>query len=146
MTQAELFPPIPFAVVERAMAAIASETVSPCAREVCRALLFEPAAGREAAMQISALQARWRLQGQRVWSDRDVKASVKELLEVHGVPIGSARSGECGYFLLVCPEDVAAAERPLEAEIRSLARRLRAINPKSEISRLLCGQMGLGDD
>ena len=143
MTQTELFPAVPQQLRVAALVALGGAGVSACAKDVLRILLYEPAAGRENALQIRHLQARWRIRGQRVWSDRDVKAAVKELLEDCGVPIGSSRSGDRGYFLLVTPADIEAAERPLIGEIRSLARRLRAINPRSEISRAICGQLGL---
>jgi hypothetical protein len=48
-----------------------------------------------------------------------------------------------GTYLLCTPDDIDEAQRPLVGEIRSLARRLRAIDPKSEISRALCGQLGI---
>jgi len=103
------------------------------------------AAGRAQAISIAAMQREWASTGNKVYTDREVKAAVKQLLEERGVPIGSARCIPAGYFLCVTPADIDQAERPLEGEIRSLARRLRAINPKSEISRTLCGQLGIGE-
>lgn len=143
MVQAELFPHIPAEVQERVDRAMASNRVSPCARAVL--LRLRDVGGRQRAVSIWALQSFWRISQTRIWGDRDVKAAVKELLEEHGVPIGAARSQPAGYFLLVTPEDIDEAERPLIGEIRSLARRLRAVNAKSEISRLLCGQLGIGE-
>lgn len=141
--QGELFPDIPNEVRARVDEALEGTAMSPCARAVL--LRIRDAAGRERAVSIYALQAYWRLHGMKVYCDREVKAAVKELLEERRVPVGSARSGACGYFLLISPEDIDQAERPLVGEIRSLARRLRAINAKSEISRILCGQLGIRD-
>lgn len=141
MTQGELFPEIPHDVTARVMAAFSDQRTSACARAVLERVRH--AHGRHNAFPIYRLQAAWRLHNLRVWSAREVKAAVKELLEERGVPIGSARSGSPGYFLLCTPEDIDEAERPLLGEVKSLARRLRAINSKSEISRTLCGQLGL---
>lgn len=141
MMQRELFPAIPAEVQARVDQALEDPATSPCARAVL--ILIRDAAGRENAVSIHELRAIWIMRSLKVYSERDIKAAVKELLEERGVPVGSARSGSPGYFLLCSPEDIDQAERPLVGEIRSLARRLRCINPKSSISRLLSGQVGM---
>jgi len=143
MNQGELFPEIPAFVNDAIASAARDSHTSRCAVAVLRVLYERMALGRENAVPISALKQRWRELGDRVYCDREVKAAVKELLEERGVPIGSARAGSPGYFLLCTPEDIDEAERPLLNEVRSLARRLRAINRNSEISRTLCGQLGI---
>jgi hypothetical protein len=140
VTQGLLFPEIPNEVQLRIELA-ASSGASLCAQAVLR--IVRNRIGRAQALTIFGLQHIWRLREEKVWSDRDVKAAVKELVEERGVPIGSARSGLAGYFLCVSAEDIDAAERPLLGEVRSLAKRLRAMNPKSEISRAICGQLGI---
>lgn len=103
------------------------------------------AAGAKNAKPIASMQEAWRSRGMHVWSDRMVKAAVKELLEEHEVPVGSTRRrDEHGYFLICSDEDRRQAEGPLASEIISLARRLRTINPKSRYARLLMGQQELG--
>jgi hypothetical protein len=141
VTQGELFPEIPKEVTARVLAAMADQAMSQRARAVLERVRL--AVGRDNAVSIYALQFYWRFRELKAWTDRDVKAAVKELVEERGVPIGSARCGTPGYFLCVTPEDIDAAERPLLNEVRSLAKRLRAMNPKSEISRTLCGQLGI---
>lgn len=140
-SQRELFPAIPVDVQARVDQALGDPATSPCARAVL--ILIRDAAGRSNAVSIHELRAIWIVRSLKVYSERDIKAAVKELLEDRGVPIGSARCGSPGYFLLCSPEDIDQAERPLVGEIRSLARRLRAINAKSDISRALCGQLGI---
>lgn len=136
MTQALLFPEIPTSTRARILVVLGDPNLSPSCASVLRALMY--AAGRQSAISISQIQV-----GCHWLSDRDIKAAVKELLEVHGVAIGSARSAPFGYFLLCSQDDIEQAERPILAEVRSLARRLRAINPDSDISRMLCGQLEL---
>jgi hypothetical protein len=132
---------IPSPVKLRVLLALHDQALDPCSRAVLWRL--REAAGRAQAVSIAAMQSGWASAGNKVYTDREVKAAVKLLLEERGVPIGSSRSGLHGYYLLVTPEDIDHAQRPLVGEIRSLARRLRAIDPKSEISRALCGQLGI---
>jgi|GEM_PF-4008006 len=144
MTQRDLFPLIPEEIRARASRAMADPAITPCAFQVLTRLIrFPEAAGRERAISIADLQAWARLNGFHVYSDREIKAAVKQLIEEHDVPIGSVRYEPAGYFVLCSAEDIEIAERPILGEIRSLARRLRCTNPKSEISRTLCGQMGI---
>jgi hypothetical protein len=75
-------------------------------------------------------------------SPRDVKDSVKDLIERFGVPIGGSRRPPFGYFLIVTAEDQADAARPLRNELKSLSRRLRALSSKHELARLF-GQVQL---
>jgi hypothetical protein len=104
-----------------------------------------PAAGMNKAVAISSMQAEWKRDRCRVYSARVIKSAVKELIKRHEVPIGSSRiAGSHGYFLICSDVDMQAAERPLRGELRSLAHRLRVINPKSTFGHELQGQMGMG--
>lgn len=144
MSQTTLFPLIPEEVRRRLMQAMADPDISPCAFQVLTRLVrFPEIAGRARAISIASLQDWARLNSFKVYSDREIKSAVKELIEERNVPIGSARSDPAGYFIAVTAEDLDAAEKPLIAEIRSLAKRIRSINPNSEISRALCGQIEL---
>lgn len=143
MVKQELFPEIPADVQDRVDAVLLGTDATLTAHEVM--IYLRRAAGPGRAVTIAEIQARQKVRRGYVSSPRIIKRAVKELLEIHGVPIGSARGRNPGYFLLCTPEDVDKAEKPLLGEVRSLARRLRAINRKSEISRVLCGQLGLED-
>jgi hypothetical protein len=130
--------------LEKRIADARADGTSPCARAVLNLIAdgHNPSVSRFRAMSIAVMQSTWRFTGAHVWSDRPIKDAVKELLEVHGVPVGSSRSKTCsGYFLIASPEDIAAAERPIRNEIISLAKRLRTINPKSTFARRLAGQL-----
>lgn len=143
MTQGLLFPAIPEEIRSRIERALADPVTTPCAKAVLRTMLSRFAVGRIRAVGIEALQERWQGMGNKIFSAREVKAAVKHLIESHGIPIGSARCTPVGYFICVTAEDIDEAERPLVNEVKSLARRLRCINAKSEISRILCGQLGI---
>lgn len=60
-------------------------------------------------------------------SPRDVKAAIKSLIEDFGIPIGASRGKPCGYFLIVTPDNLEQALRPLKHELESLARRVRKL-------------------
>ncbi len=129
----------------RVMDARDSGKLSDCERDVLSALVDLPSGprrGKERALKIADMQAIWTRGGSHCWSDRVVKAAVKELIETHMIPICSSRDGSAGgYFLPASSEDLEAAERPLRGEIISLAKRLRAINPKSSFAQHLAGQL-----
>lgn len=124
--------------------------MSDAARDVLSLLVDHPAgarAGRDKALSIAAMQGAWDYAGQHIWSERVVKAAVKELLEDCGVPIGSSRrSGNSGYYLISSCADLEAAERPLKGEVLSLLKRLRTINPRTDFCRHLAGQFEIGGD
>jgi hypothetical protein len=71
------------------------------------------------------------------WTERDIKAAVKDLIERFGIPIGGSRSKPYGYFLVMTIDDQLEAGRPLLHEIRSLARRHRILTSRQETARLL---------
>jgi len=89
------------------------------------------------------LRLPWATQPERERSAREIKARVKELIEFHGVKIGSSRRvGQHGYFLIMSEEDQLEAERPLVGELTSIVRRLRALRSKQWVARLW-GQLQL---
>jgi hypothetical protein len=73
---------------------------------------------------------------------REVKAMVKELVEQFALPIGASRQEPYGYFLCVTAEDVELAIRPLESEVISLARRIRALGGEKRLAEF-AGQLQL---
>lgn len=75
----------------------------------------------------------WR--GEQPWNERTVKAAVKDLVERFGMQIGASRKPPYGYFFILTAEDREEARRPLRNELKSLARRLRALSSKLEIAR-----------
>lgn len=91
---------------------------------------------------IFAIQT-WLTENRGLWlSDRTVKLAVKELVETHEIALGSARGAHHGYFFVVDDVEAQAATRPLLAEIRSLAKRCRALDPRhNSYLRHLLGQM-----
>ena len=103
-----------------------------------------PRAGRAQALSIAKMQGHMQRVDRKVCTERQIKASVKSLIEVHGIPICSSRDrNHGGYFLAVESADLEAAERPLRGEIISLAKRLKAFNPKSDFARHLVGQLAI---
>jgi hypothetical protein len=146
MTQMTLAESMEMAITQaevnrRVQDALLSKTISQCAWAVVYQLTGQHKAyGRKNAVTIQQIQEKMA----RNWSDRVIKAAVKELIEEHEVPIGSARgASHPGYFLIVDEEDRAAAERPLRGELISLAKRLRTINPHSQLAQALYGQLKL---
>jgi hypothetical protein len=141
MTQPEIeFPPsMPTEIQKRIEYALHSRKLSDCQWFLLNTLM----AGREQAISISALCAKW--EGVD-YSDREIKAAVKSLVEDFEIPIGSSRSKPAGYYLIVTPEDAEAAVKPLLAEIRSLAHRCRILSPKSQYVRHLLGQLSVEEN
>jgi len=78
-------------------------------------------------------------------SDRTVKGVVAQLIETHLCRIGSRRDEPCGYFWILDAEDQEAAVRPLKAEMRAFARRLRVLD-SDEDYRTFMGQLALEDE
>jgi hypothetical protein len=137
-------PPILANVHQRILDARSSGKLTDCESDVLSLLAAPegPRLGRSRAMQISEMQGYWSRTGRHVWPDRTIKGAVKQLLEVHEVPVGSSRAVGCsGYFLLESDEDLQASERPLKGELLSIARRLKALNPRSAFARQLVGQL-----
>lgn len=148
-TAIEFPPELPAELVQRIHDVRYSGKLTDCELDVLYLLVdleSGPRAGKGNALQIGQMQGIWTRGGQHVWSDRHIKASVKELIEAHGIPVCSSRSGtDGGYFLAIETEDLEAAERPLRGEIISLAKRLRAFNPKSAFAQHLAGQLPITD-
>ena len=137
---------LPIDLAKRIDAAVSGETsMSPDALAVLDQLADRPAC-RTSPVSIASMQQFWKWCGCRVLTDRQVKAAVKELLEVHRIPIGSSKvPGSNGYYFILTEEDRQQAETSLIADIISLAARLKVINPKSAYARLLQGQIVLED-
>lgn len=138
-------PPLPVETAQRISDARSSGRLSDCEEDVLALLVDLPSgarAGRDKAMQISEMQSVWARRQVHIWPDRSIKDAVKQLLEVHECPIGSSRTpGRAGYFVCASDEDLQASERPLRGELISIAKRLRALNPKSNFARALLGQL-----
>lgn len=147
MTQDSLCfpPPIPDDIRQRIDRAMSDPELGACAKAVLIQLVGYPATGSGRAMSIEMLRSTFAVAGIRQYSPRDIKAAVKELVEERGVPVGSRRTKPYGYFVACDAADLNDAERPLVAEIRSLAKRVRSINPKSELSRMICGQLEIAE-
>lgn len=75
-------------------------------------------------------------------SDRNVKALAKSLIEDFGARIGASRQEPYGYYLCITADEIDSASRPLESEIRSLARRLRSLRGRARVIEML-GQLCL---
>lgn len=145
MDQRDASPVISTELKQRILDARYSGKLSDCESDVLM-LLSElssgPRAGKENALKIGDMQGIWTRGGQHCWSDRVVKAAVKELIEAHMIPVCSSRdSANGGYFLPASIDDLDAAERLLRGEIISLAKRLRAFNPNSSFAQHLAGQL-----
>jgi hypothetical protein len=67
---------------------------------------------------------------------RLVKRIVKDLIELHGIPIGGSREKPYGYFLVVTAADLAIALRPLKNELRSISKRVQALTSKKFVAEL----------
>lgn len=118
--------------------------LTPCEHDVIAALLSGPYVSRNKPVTIAEMQTIWRTTTPvRYHHERKVREAVKHLVEHYGLPIGSAHQQPAGFFLMRFPEDLAATEVHLLKGALSMLRRLRAINPKSEISRRLCGQLDI---
>lgn len=142
--QLDLFEAAQNEVMLRVNNALEKKDLEPHESAVLKALTHPPRLGRSSAFGISAMQKYWHASGQKIYSDRQIKSAVKNLLEEYGVPIGSCRTpGKNGYYLLTSPEDIAETERPLRNEIYSIFGRLKAYSPNSHFVRSLAGQMDL---
>ena len=138
-TQTEVRPELPHDLVQRIYDAHCSGKMNDCESDILHMLVDMRSGG---ALQIGQMQCIWNISGQHVWTDRHVKASVKALIETHGIPVCSSRHRiDGGYYLAVETRDLEAAERPLRGEIISLAKRLKAFNPNSQFARLMSGQL-----
>ena len=60
-------------------------------------------------------------------SPRMIKRTMKSLIEDFGLPIGGSREKPFGYFLIVAPDDLRRALRPLAHEMRSMRRRMDSL-------------------
>jgi len=78
-------------------------------------------------------------------SAREVKAMVKSLVEDFGLPVGASRGEPSGYYLIMTAEEARHTAAAYVNEIRSLARRVKAIEPDHKILELL-GQMKFEDE
>lgn len=150
--QPSLFPAIPPEVSERIDRALADPELTGCARAVLVVLASRPCAGRDMAISIADLQRVFRHRvsvnqtaAGREYSDREIKGSVKELVERYRVPVGSVRHGNAGYFLCLTPADREAAVRPIRAEVFSLLNRWRVLGDSSSIAAELAGQVPMED-
>lgn len=92
--------------------------------------------GAEHAIELRVVTEKLRLPA------REVKALVKTMVEDFGLAIGARRQEPYGYFLCVTADDVEQAIRPLEKEIISLARRVRALGGEHRLAEF-AGQLQL---
>ena len=99
-------------VHQRILDARSSGKLSDCESDVLSLLTDHrdgPRSGRSKAMQISEMQGILSRRSGHAYSDRSIKDAVKQLLEVHEVPIGSSRARGCsGYIGLKAREKSAA--------------------------------------
>lgn len=68
--------------------------------------------------------------------ERRVKMIVKSLIEDFGIPIGGSRQEPVGYFLIVTPDDLEQALRPLRREVVSIGRRMRALTSDQQLGEI----------
>jgi hypothetical protein len=121
----------------------AKATASVAAKDVL--FIVRGHAGARRAITIGQIIAETRANSSRRFgalNERSVKAAVKELVEVHGLPIGSSRGEVPGYYLIVTPQEAEVVCRVYEAEIRSLSRRVRTLRGMDYAKRLL-GQVAI---
>ena len=139
------FDGLPAELMQRIQYARYSGTLTDCEVDVLAVLVVGPGgprAGKAKAIQISAIQEIFTRKGGFIWSDRSIKDAVKQLLEVHGIPIGSSRASNCaGYYMIQEDSEVESTVRVWGAEIHSLLRRCKALSPKSSYVRGLLGQL-----
>ena len=138
-------PQLPPELVQRIHNARNSGKLSNCEAAVLYFLVdltAVPCACKGRAIKIAQIQGAWARGREHVWTDRQIKSAVKDLIETHNIPVCSSRERFTGgYYLAVKTADLEAAERPLRGEIISLAKRLKAFNPRSDFSRHLAGQL-----
>lgn len=136
-------PPIPDDVRPRIDRALTDPEISPCAKAILLQLVGYPATGSNRAVSIYMLRSSFAISGIKQYSPREIKAAVKELVEERGVPVGSSRGKQPGYFLLVSPEDRRAAIRPIRAQIIAEMKRWRTLDADSAIGLELAGQLSM---
>ncbi len=116
---------------------VAAALRDPLLPEVDRKLLRIVAVHRGAA---NAVRAEAILGELGIYCDdnarRWVKKTVEDLVTRLKVPIGGLRMKPYGYFLVVTQADMDLALQPLQNELLSLARRIRALTDKRYISKL----------
>jgi hypothetical protein len=117
-------------------------TTRPDRMEILIAALIWFRRGRQNPISIAEII---RLAGVDGLTDRTVKAVVAQLIDTHRCRIGARRDDPCGYFWILDAEDQAAAVRPLRAEMRALARRLRVLDSYEDY-RAFVGQLALEDE
>jgi hypothetical protein len=136
---------IPYQLAERVCNVLDNNEVATFVRIVLSGILDLTESRPAAHVSIFEIQAHLSATFDTWLSERSVKAAVKDLVETHSIAIGSARGKDHGYFLIVTDGAAQAATRPLLAEIRSLARRCRALDPRTNrYLRGLLGQMEVG--
>lgn len=74
--------------------------------------------------------------------DRDIRTDVRELREIFGVRIGSARSGQTGYYLITTKEELFDTFGPFLSQAASELRLVRRMCNPHELAEL-AGQMKL---
>jgi len=138
-------PPLPDRLLQIICDARYSGKLSDCESDILFLLTdlrSGPRAGRSRALSISEMQGIWTRGDQHLWSDRQIKGAVKELIHAHRIPICSSRDSRSGgYFLGIDSGELAAAERLIHAEIVARAKILKVFNPKNNFARYLAGQL-----
>ena len=95
--------------------------------------------GRENAIPIADLSTRLKMQ------PREIKEAVRELRLNFSVPIGSARTGEGGYYLITSIEELMDTVRPYVGQAYSELAVARALAGDLAVNEML-GQMQLAVD
>lgn len=134
---------IPYTLAERICDVLANNEIPTFSRYTLEAILgLSCPRELDTRASIFAIQA-WLTENRGIWiTERLVKAAVKHLVEVHEIALGSSRGAKPGYFFIVDDAAAQAATRPLLAEIRSLAKRCRALDPRrNRYLKSLLGQM-----
>jgi hypothetical protein len=117
---------------ERIAEVLAGKNV-PWAPESEQAVLLEMLRSHKGAADALPLQT---ISVQLGMSAREVKEAVKSLIEDFKLPIGGSRQKPYGYFLIVTADDLEQALRPLTGEIRSMARRVRALTSEQQLGEI----------
>lgn len=103
--------------------------------------LSDPCLGCSDRVSLFSLQSELERRG-LLFSPRLIKRAIKELIETHGIAIGAARqANRGGYFFVATDAQAQKAVVPLMGEIRSLAKRIRALSPATPYIQHLLGQM-----
>jgi hypothetical protein len=117
----------------------ADSTTEPTADERRVAKLIAPHKGAANPVSIAVIAAATGL------GERTVKGLVARLIVTHRMRIGGRREAPVGYFMIESATDLEVAVRPLRNQVIEMWHRLRVLENKHELARLL-GQLSLEGD